>query len=178
MHQNSSSAKTLIIYSMQECSKDRVQMIWTRLCRQTQTSHSLVRMSQVLGNSCLQRCETCPLRTLQPHRQRAIFVTQYLLSSFQCDDDEDWATVHPSYAATVTHEVVQDCCELCTNLDETEGMSRRDGGWKALLFERYPSENPFHSHGYTITRLSENFTHHKTSLKKSEELHLSRDEGI
>lgn len=52
----------------------------------------------------------------------------YLLSGFQCDNDEDRATVHPSHAATVTHEVVQDCRELRTNLDETTRMNRRSGG--------------------------------------------------
>lgn len=52
----------------------------------------------------------------------------YLLSGFQCDNDEDRATVHPSHAATVTHEVVQDCRELRTNLDETKRMNRRNGG--------------------------------------------------
>lgn len=73
-----------------------------------------------------------------PHKQRAMIVMPYLLSGFQCHDDEDRATVHPSHATTVTHEVVQDCCELRTNLHETKGMSRRDGGWKALLFPGSP----------------------------------------
>lgn len=161
-------------------------MIRTRLCRQTQTSHSPVRLSQVLQAGVAQKMWTLSPKNLatlswaKEPLENHLTSTQYLLSSFQCDDDEDWATVHPSYAATVTHEVVQDCCELCTNLDETEGMSRRNGGWKALLFARHPSENPFHPHGCAITRQSWNFPHHKTSLKKkkSEELHLSRDEGI
>lgn len=59
-----------------------------------------------------------------PLKQRATLMMNHLLSSFQGHNDEDWATVHPSHAATVTHEVVQDCCELSTNLDETKGMSR------------------------------------------------------
>lgn len=68
------------------------------------------------------------------HEQRVGLVMHYLLSGFQRYDDEDRATVHPSHAATVTHEVVQDCRELRTNLVETKGMSRRGGGQKALLF--------------------------------------------
>ena len=114
-------------------------------------------MSQVLSNSHLQKFEkypTAPCIKLSVRicnaalsrrgarrpslKQRATLVMHYLLSGFQCHNDEDRATVHSSHAATVTHEVVQDCRELCTNLDETKGMSRRDGEWKALLFPGSP----------------------------------------
>lgn len=39
-----------------------------------------------------------------------------LLSSFQSDDDENGASVHPAHAARVAHEVIQDCGEFCSHL--------------------------------------------------------------
>lgn len=60
------------------------------------------------------------------------------LSGFQGHNDKDGAAVHPSNAAAVAHEVVQDCSELSTDLGEIEVMSRRDGGWKVPLFPSSP----------------------------------------
>lgn len=39
-----------------------------------------------------------------------------LLSGLQCDDDENWASVHSTYAAGVAHKIVQDGCELSPHL--------------------------------------------------------------
>lgn len=39
-----------------------------------------------------------------------------LLSSFQSDNDENWASVHSTHAARVAHEVVQNCGEFCPHL--------------------------------------------------------------
>ena len=92
---------------------------------------------------------------------KATLVICYLLSGFQCHNDEDGATVHPSHAATVTHEVVQDCCELGTNLDETKRMSRRDSGRsKALLFPDCPLDS------CAAIRLAWNRPQHKASLQE------------
>lgn len=95
------------------------------------------------SNASLRTLQCCPeQKKSQKAISQATFVMHHLLSGFQCNNDENWATVHPSYTAAVTHEVVQDCCELGTNLDEMERMSRRDGEWKALLFLAVPLKIP------------------------------------
>lgn len=115
----------------------------TTLC----TFHFPAWISQVLGNSHLQRSKKYPiapqiklLLRIQDvvlrgrGGRRVTLVLHNLLSGFQGHNDEDWAAVHPSNTAAVAHEVVQDCSELSTNLGETKVMSRTGGGWKALLF--------------------------------------------
>lgn len=39
-----------------------------------------------------------------------------LLSGFQSDDDKNRPSIHPANTAGVTHEIVQDGCELCAHL--------------------------------------------------------------